>query len=419
MTEAMKTLDAGMIAAELEVKASSRALPVTGPACNADGTPAASSAESAVSASSSAAVARFHASTNSGPSRVDRAADDPSQVNSNSTAHVAEPDMGSSSHKCTSPGQPQNADRENKGVVHASKENAVNELDPLLCQTNCTSAAVTSSSASQTPSQASTAAGTSVNVLASSALLTSAYAAQTTDRKEPSLDPAPDSVKGIGKVSTVVAVHADASSSNSSMQPAPAQPTASAEPPASRSDNQLRQGVAHQQTVQGTSSVQFSQSPLLPLSQPAAGQQSQQASLNVPQSPSPTQASASSQSATGSTAAQHHTLCQGNGDSVAASARVQPGVAGDAAVLQPLPAATCPAGAVPASTDSAAVQQVAVLGVADVSQSTPAWFAEEGHFALMLQDFVVSPRSSAPCRVGIFAMFAHHASPLHGKEAYH
>lgn len=388
MTEAMKTLDAGMIAAELEVKASSRALPVTGPACNADGTPAASSAESAVSTVSSAAVASMADPTKCGQPGVDQAAVGPCQGTSSNTAHVAEPDVDSAGRNSTGAGLPQNADRGEAGVAHASQENAANELRTFLSQTNAMPVAITSSSASQTPSTGSTAAGsTSLDVHPVSELVSSAHAAQTY-RKEPSLDPAPDGVDGIGKVSAVVAVHADASSSNSSMQTAPAQPTASAESQASGSNNQLAPVLAHQQPVQGTASPQFSTT--RPLSQPVAAQQAEQAYPQV-------QASASSQAASGSNAAQQQPLHQGT------SAVLQPSP-GDAAAPQQLPAATAQPGTAAADKDPAAVQQSAGSGGADVSQTRPAWFAEEGHVALMLQDFLVSHCTSASRHNGYFGL---------------
>lgn len=374
MTEAMKTLDAGMSAAELEVRASSKALPVTGPACNPDGTPASTSA---VSTSSNAAVASVGSDESSPKSGKDQAATtsgqsegssssvvaeagpssaeassslnraDQTNGNSSSTVCMADQSRAGACADAAQPGQHVVGPRPVPAGTHAAGHAADHEADKVSV------ASLPASSSETTPSTAP-----------SSKVMTVTHPAAG---PQPTMD--------AKKASHLVNIHASSSNAQSGHNAAVA-------PPESQAGTTPLPDLAREhRDGDGTTS----QSPAACLSlQPAAATPPEQHS---PQE-LPHQASAAPQvDAAGSMTKQGDLNQQAPASSVAPSTvhlapeHLPQQQAGTSSVSSHASAGKGTAGLQP-STDCSPG--------AGLAQEAPAWFAQEGHFALMLEEFVVS-----------------------------
>lgn len=350
MTEAMKTLDAGMAAAELEARASSKALPVTAPACGPDGTPAVASAEAAAPRLPNAAIP-----SSSLPVQEDQQLPGPSSRQQ--ATPVDGPSNGSGDIVAAQTQQGTELDQ-NADMAHSPERSRV----------HASLGAGQNSRAGQSPGAVQ-----SSNIGTADTLDNSGHAmikSEMPAAAHASLDyfqhsPGNNSISK----SHVDSLHADARSSSSSQ-------AGTAHSQVRPSDVQTPDSAIQVQTDQAPAASKSSQ---YPSSQPAAA--SLQPSL--------------------------------------ASGSLQPGVASGSADRRELEAhRTASAAALPACADSALAQHSAGLAAAAVSptadvgaaamqqpvktcsgsaaaKSLPAWFAEEGHFALMLQDFVVR---LSPCK---------------------
>ena len=373
MTEAMKTLDAGMSAAELEVRASSKALPAMGPACNLDGTPASTSA---VSTSSNAAVAsvgdestprsgKDQAATTSGQcegssssvvaeagpgsaeasSSLSRA--DQTNGNSSSTVCVADQSRAGACADAAEPGQHIVGPGPCPAGTHAAGHAADHEADKVSV------ASLPASSLETTPSTAPSSEVTTVTYPA-------AGPQPTTDTK---------------KSSHLVNIHASSGVAQSGHTAAVAQPESQA------GLTQLSNLAREQKAGDGFTSQ--SAAACLSLQPAAATPPEQHISRDLPN-----QASAAPQvDAASSTSKQGDPNQQAPASSVApATVQLAPEhlpqqQAGTSSVSSLASAGKGAAGLQPSTDCSPGV---------GLAQEAPAWFAQEGHFALMLQEFVVS-----------------------------
>ena len=363
MTEAMKTLDAGMAAAEMELRAASKALPVSGPASNPDGTsstalPSLSSSlcDTKVSNATDAAIANTSspvgdqqgsvtASTSSpvghqqgtpkcpglqpAGAEASSASSGADQVSTSATLHAA----------VTTPGTQAAADTSADLGASASNSTASQTMAASIASPPDTALAVEAPSTSSGPASVSS---TPVNAKA---------AEQTVDHGR--------------KSSSVVQVHVDASSSSIPPQ-TPAETLG-----ASHGDSQM------------------------PLAATASCTTPAKPSQNMPTKPDALQQPFTAHVKPATPSSQSDASRQGpsTGASLEAPAGVQSTAAasGAGAVLpQQQQAAAQASVQMPGRQDPPALQPI-VEGVQhETKGAAPPWQAEEGHFALMLQDFVVS-----------------------------
>lgn len=377
MTEAMKTLDAGMAAAVLEVRASSKALPVTAPACNPDGASAEVKQDAPASSPSDVAIASIGRSDpvshgDSGSGRIDQAAASIGQ--SSDTSRSGMPEAGQS----TGPGQNTRGALGASAMANASARNVSQgvsrgALDAAVPGRTPTSDTSTSSIALQLSAADPADNSPSNHAYSASDSATSPVGLRSSEQTGLASvlkKPGNDSMQA----AHTVTLHVDASSSTATQQrSAHGQNAAQSRSEAQGSDATTASSLIGQEAGQLTAMSQSSQSS--DPSQPAA------AILQHPVVAGMSQAGAAS-----STADQGELIVDGLSPVKAVATQA---ASADAGLPDHIPTACAVAVTTAAGKTPAAMQQPLEGSPAVVVKPVPAWFAEEGHFALMLQDFTV------------------------------
>lgn len=401
MTEAMKTLDAGMAAAELELRASSKALPVNGPASNPDGSPGIAVANSL--ATDAAMTSKSSRDSQQGTAVAGTSPPVVHQQNSAQAGPSSETAVQGSSeaaHHTTRARQTTAGLEAGSGISaasqgtaeasssqHAAPETMPSTPDAAPHIPAPSQAPAMSSTALQTsgaPSQVTVSLPSTASVpdISPSDAVSATCTHSTAEQASPDL-PAALVAHDKHTSAPVIQLHASASSSGGPAALAPKlfSEIGPVDPPIAHPPIQAQQAPgmqalnapAEQEALQQPSANQLHSPPLLPYSA-TAGQDPIQATTG--QEPEASSVASAAVHFSPAVSTPGHNMPQ----------RHQ--ATGPPAAVHPAAADACSSLSVPVLQQSQAATEQAPAS--SQMPCIPSWQAEEGHFALMLQEFVVS-----------------------------